>query len=298
MSSAPASSLQSPTSRREARLIQFKIGLRRVVRNPSTLVGGLLVLTLLVMALIAPLIATHDPMAQVLADRLQPPGAAHWLGTDQLGRDIYSRLVYGAQPTLLIVILVIVFSAPFGLIIGMVAGYMGGWVETLLMRLTDIFMAFPRLILALALVSVLKPGLTNAVIAIAITAWPSYARLARAETLALRHADFVEAARGLGQSGRRIVMGQILPLCLSSAAIRATLDMAGIILTAAGLGFLGLGAQPPMAEWGAMIGTGRDHVFDAWWVAAAPGVAILLVSLGFNLLGDGLRDVLDPKHHD
>jgi peptide/nickel transport system permease protein len=296
--SAVSSSMQTPTSRREARLIQFRIGLQRVVRNPSTLVGGLLVLTLLVMALIAPLIATHDPMAQVLADRLQPPGAAHWLGTDQLGRDIYSRLVYGAQPTLLIVILVIAFSAPFGLIIGMVAGYMGGWVETLLMRLTDIFMAFPRLILALALVSVLKPGLTNAVIAIAITAWPSYARLARAETLALRHADFVEAARGLGQSGRRIVMGQILPLCLSSAAIRATLDMAGIILTAAGLGFLGLGAQPPMAEWGAMIGTGRDHVFDAWWVAAAPGVAILLVSLGFNLLGDGLRDVLDPKHHD
>jgi peptide/nickel transport system permease protein len=292
------SSLQSPNSRREARLMQVRIGLRRVVRNPSTLVGGLLVLALLVMALVAPLIATHDPMAQVLADRLQPPGAAHWLGTDQLGRDIYSRLVYGAQPTLLIVILVIAFSAPFGLIIGMVAGYMGGWVETLLMRLTDIFMAFPRLILALALVSVLKPGLTNAVIAIAITAWPSYARLARAETLALRHADFVEAARGLGQSGRRIVMGQILPLCLSSAAIRATLDMAGIILTAAGLGFLGLGAQPPMAEWGAMIGTGRDHVFDAWWVAAAPGVAILLVSLGFNLLGDGLRDVLDPKHHD
>lgn len=296
--SAVSPSMQSPTSRREARLIQFRIGLRRVVRNPSTLVGGLLVLTLLVMALIAPLIATHDPMAQVLADRLQPPSAAHWLGTDQLGRDIYSRLVYGAQPTLLIVILVIAFSAPFGLIIGMVAGYMGGWVETVLMRLTDIFMAFPRLILALALVSVLKPGLTNAVIAIAITAWPSYARLARAETLALRHADFVEAARGLGQSGRKIVMGQILPLCLSSAAIRATLDMAGIILTAAGLGFLGLGAQPPMAEWGAMIGTGRDHVFDAWWVAAAPGVAILLVSLGFNLLGDGLRDVLDPKHHD
>lgn len=296
--SAVPSSIQPPTSRREARLIQFRIGLRRVVRNPSTLIGGLLVLTLLVMALVAPLIATHDPMAQVLADRLQPPSAAHWLGTDQLGRDIYSRLVYGAQPTLLIVILVIAFSAPFGLIIGMVAGYMGGWVETVLMRLTDIFMAFPRLILALALVSVLKPGLTNAVIAIAITAWPSYARLARAETLALRHADFVEAARGLGQSGRRIVMGQILPLCLSSAAIRATLDMAGIILTAAGLGFLGLGAQPPMAEWGAMIGTGRDHVFDAWWVAAAPGVAILLVSLGFNLLGDGLRDVLDPKHHD
>lgn len=287
-----------PESRRQARLLQLRIRLRRILRNPSTLLGSILVLTLLVMAVIAPLISTHDPMAQSLAERLQPPGAAHWLGTDQLGRDIYSRLLHGAQPTLLIVILVIVFSAPFGLLVGLIAGYVGGWVETLLMRITDVFMAFPRLILALALVSVLKPGLTNAVIAIAITAWPSYARLARAETLALRQADFVEAARGLGQSGRRIVIGQILPLCLASAGIRATLDMAGIILTAAGLGFLGLGAQPPMAEWGAMIGTGRDHVFDAWWVAAAPGVAILLVSLGFNLLGDGLRDVLDPKHHD
>ncbi|WP_374632498.1 ABC transporter permease [Ferrovibrio sp.] len=295
--SAAADSL-IPNSRREARLIQLRIGLRRVLRNPSTLVGGILVLLLLVMAALAPFLATHDPMAQSLVDRLTPPGAQHWLGTDQLGRDIYSRLLYGAQPTLMIVILVIAFSAPLGLIIGMVAGYMGGWVESALMRLTDIFMAFPRLILALALVSVLKPGLTNAVIAIAITAWPSYARLARAETLALRHADFVEAARGLGQTGTRIVIGQILPLCLSSAAIRATLDMAGIILTAAGLGFLGLGAQPPMAEWGAMIGTGRDHIFDAWWVAAVPGIAILLVSLGFNLLGDGLRDVLDPKHHD
>lgn len=292
------SGMAIPNSRREARLIQIRIGLNRILNNPSTLAGGLMVLLLLVMAAVAPLIATHDPMAQTLTDRLMPPGAAHWLGTDQLGRDIYSRLLYGAQPTLLIVILVIAFSAPFGLAVGMVAGYMGGWVETLLMRLTDIFMAFPRLILALALVSVLKPGLTNAVIAIAITAWPSYARLARAETLALRHADFVEAARGLGQSDTRIVIGQILPLCLSSAAIRATLDMAGIILTAAGLGFLGLGAQPPMAEWGAMIGTGRDHIFDAWWVAAVPGIAILIVSLGFNLLGDGLRDVLDPKHHN
>jgi peptide/nickel transport system permease protein len=292
------SSTTIPNSRREARLIQLRIGLNRILHNPSTLAGGIMVLVLVVMAIVAPLIATHDPMAQTLANRLMPPGAQHWLGTDQLGRDIYSRLLYGAQPTLMIVILVIAFSVPFGLAIGMVAGYMGGWVETLLMRVTDIFMAFPRLILALALVSVLKPGLTNAVIAIAITAWPSYARLARAETLTLRNAEFVEAARGLGQSNTRIVIGQILPLCLSSAAIRATLDMAGIILTAAGLGFLGLGAQPPMAEWGAMIGTGRDHIFDAWWVAAVPGIAILIVSLGFNLLGDGLRDVLDPKHHN
>jgi peptide/nickel transport system permease protein len=249
-------------------------------------------------AILAPVFATHDPMAQDLSARLSAPNAAHWLGTDQLGRDLYSRLLYGAQPTLMIVVLVVAISAPFGVAIGLLAGYFGRWVETLLMRVTDIVMAFPRLILALALVAVLQPGLINAVIAIAITAWPPYARLTRAETLALRHSEFVEAARGLGMPSRKIITGQILPLCVSSAAIRATLDMAGIILTAAGLGFLGLGAQPPMAEWGAMIAAGRDHIFDAWWVAAVPGVAIVLVSLGFNLLGDGLRDVLDPKHHD
>lgn len=298
MSALPDIQERVPGSRAEARLIQLRIGLLRLIRNPSTLAGGILVLLLVALALLAPILATHDPMAQSLSDRLRPPDARHWLGTDQLGRDIYSRLLYGAQPTLLIVVLVIAFSAPLGLAVGMIAGYFGGWVETLLMRITDIVMAFPRLILALALVAVLKPGLINAVIAIAITAWPSYARLARAETLALRRAEFVEAARGLGLSSRRIIIGQILPLCLASATIRATLDMAGIILTAAGLGFLGLGAQPPMAEWGAMIATGRDHIFDAWWVAAVPGIAILLVSLGFNLLGDGLRDVLDPKHHD
>jgi peptide/nickel transport system permease protein len=268
------------------------------MRNPSTLAGALIVGLLVVTAVTAPLLATHDPMAQDLGARLRPPSAVHWFGTDQLGRDIYSRLLYGSQPTLMIVALVIALAAPFGVAVGLIAGYFGGWAETLLMRVTDIVMAFPRLILALALVAVLKPGLINAIIAIAVTAWPPYARLARAETLALRHSEFVEAARGLGMPSSKIITGQILPLCLSSVSIRATLDMAGIILTAAGLGFLGLGAQPPMAEWGAMIAAGRDHIFDAWWVAAVPGLAILAVSLGFNLLGDGLRDVLDPKHHD
>jgi peptide/nickel transport system permease protein len=292
---APAS---VPSSRREAWLRQFVRGVRRAARNPSTLAGSIVVFFLVFAAAAAPLLATHDPMAQDLAARLRPPSAAHWLGTDQFGRDLYSRLLYGAQPTLLIVALVVALSAPFGVAVGLIAGYFGGWAETLLMRVTDIVMAFPRLILALALVAVLKPGLINAIIAIAVTAWPPYARLARAETLALRNSDFVEAARGLGLPSREIITGQILPLCLSSVTIRATLDMAGIILTAAGLGFLGLGAQPPMAEWGAMIASGRDHIFDAWWVAAVPGLAILAVSLGFNLLGDGLRDVLDPKHHD
>jgi peptide/nickel transport system permease protein len=163
------------------------------------------------------------------------------------------------------------------------------------MRITDIFLAFPRLILALAFVAALGPGIENAVIAIAITSWPPYARIARAETLSIRQADYISAVRLLGASPVRIVLRHIVPLCLSSVIVRVTLDMAGIILTAAGLGFLGLGAQPPMPEWGAMIANGRAYVLDQWWVAAAPGAAIFIVSLGFNLLGDGLRDALDPK---
>ncbi len=289
---------RTPASRAEARLVQAASRLRRLLRNPSSAAGLLLVALLVVVACFAPWLATHDPNAQDFALRLRPPASAHWLGTDQFGRDIYSRLVHGARPTLLVVLLVVLLAAPFGFVVGLVAGYAGGWLEAVLMRVTDVVMAFPRLVLALALVAVLSPGLVNAVIAIAITAWPPYARMARAEALVLRKADFVEAARGLGMGPAGLVFGQIMPLCLASVAIRATLDMAGIILTAAGLGFLGLGAQPPLAEWGAMIAQGREQAFDAWWVAAVPGLAILAVSLGFNLLGDGLRDVLDPKHHD
>jgi peptide/nickel transport system permease protein len=180
-------------------------------------------------------------------------------------------------------------------LIGTVAGYVGGWVDNVLMRFTDIFLAFPRLILALAFVSALGPGIENAVLAIALTTWSPYARLARAETITIRNSEYIMAARLQGASGPRILYGHIMPLCISSVIIRLTLDMAGIILTAAGLGFLGLGAQPPLPEWGAMISTGRQYILDQWWVAAVPGIAIFVVSLGFNLLGDGLRDVLDPK---
>ena len=187
-------------------------------------------------------------------------------------------------------------TAPvFGLLVGTVAGYYGGWVDGVLMRLTDIFLAFPRLILALAFVAALGPGIGNAVLAIAFTAWPPYARVARAETMTVRHSDYIAAARLQGASGARILLSHIAPMCVPSVIIRVTLDMAGIILTAAGLGFLGLGAQPPLPEWGLMISSGRKFLFDQWWVATMPGLAIFIVSLGFNLLGDGLRDVLDPR---
>ena len=186
-------------------------------------------------------------------------------------------------------------TAPVGLALGCAAGYFGGWTEAVLMRVTDIFLALPRLILALAFVAALGPGIENAVLAIAIVSWPPYARVARAESLTLRHAEFVDAARLAGASGGRIVLRHIMPLCLPSVIVRMSLDMAGVILIAAGLGFLGLGAQPPTAEWGAMIATGRQYMLDHWWVAAMPGIAIAVLSLAFNLLGDGLRDWLDPK---
>jgi peptide/nickel transport system permease protein len=286
---------EAPATAGQARLGQIYVAWLGFARNPLALLGLTIALALLVVALLAPWLATHGPFEQVLTRRLQPPSGAHWLGTDELGRDIWSRLVHGSRITLLIVGLVVVIVGPLGLVIGTVAGYAGGWVDAVLMRLTDVFLAFPRLVLALALVAALGPGIENAVIAIAITAWPPYARLARAETLTIRKSDFIAAAIVQGASPGRIVARYVVPLCLPSVVVRLTLDMAGIILTAAGLGFLGLGAQPPLPEWGAMVASGRDYVLDQWWVAAMPGIAILIVSLGFNLLGDGLRDSLDPR---
>lgn len=286
----------NPASRLQSRLGQAWLGWLRLIRNPLALLGLAIVVALGLIAAAAPLLATHDPLVQNLAGRLQPPGApGHWLGTDEFGRDIYSRLVYGARITLYIVALVTLTAPVFGLIVGTVAGYLGGWVDTVLMRLTDIFLAFPRLILALAFVAALGPGIGNAVLAIALTAWPPYARVARAETLTVRGADYIAAVRLQGAGSGRIILGHVMPMCVPSVIIRVTLDMAGVILTAAGLGFLGLGAQPPLPEWGLMIASGRKFLFDHWWVATVPGLAIFTVSLGFNLLGDGLRDVLDPR---
>lgn len=286
----------SPASRGQARLGEAFRGWLKLGRNPLALFGLGIVVLLVLMAAAAPLIATYDPLAQALSDRLQPPlSPGHWLGTDEFGRDIWSRLVYGSRITLYIVLLVTVTAPVFGLLVGTVAGYYGGWVDTLLMRITDIFLAFPRLILALALVAALGPGIGNAVLAIALTAWPPYARVARAETLGVRNSDYIAAVRLLGAGGGRILLSHVAPMCVPSVIVRVTLDMAGIILTAAGLGFLGLGAQPPLPEWGLMISSGRKFLFDQWWVATMPGLAIFIVSLGFNLLGDGLRDVLDPR---
>jgi len=289
----------TPVSRRQAALGLAYRRWRRFAGNPLSMFGLAILALLVFVAIVGPWIAPHDPLQQVLSDRLLPPASAsHWLGTDQLGRDILSRIIYGSRLTLSIAILVVVVVVPIGLMIGTTAGFFGGWVDNVLMRITDIALAFPKIVLALAFAAALGPGVINAVIAISITAWPAYARLARAETLRLVQADYIHVARLQGASNLRILLRYIVPLCSSSVIVRATLDMAGIILTVAGLGFLGLGAQPPSPEWGFMVASGRNVLLDSWWVATIPGIAILLVSLAFNLLGDGLRDVFDPRHGD
>ena len=285
----------APQTRKQARLGAIYQGWLTFRSNKLAMVGLIILVLLIGMAIFAPLLAPQNPYAQDLGARLQPPSAAHWLGTDGLGRDIMSRLIHGSRITLFIVGTVALIAPIIGLFIGTVAGFAGGWVDQVLMRVTDIFLAFPKLILALAFVAALGPSIGNAVLALALTAWPPYARLARAETLTIRHADFIAAARLQGAGRLRLLIRHIWPLCVSSLIVRVALDMAGIILSAAGLGFLGLGAQPPMPEWGAMISDGRTYILDFWWVAAMPGLASFTVSIAFNLLGDGLRDVLDPK---
>ena len=286
----------TPSSRRHAQLAAWYQGWLSFRANPMTMLGLGILLFLVIVAALAPWLSPHDPFDQDLAARLQPPGSENYiLGSDGLGRDILSRVIYGSRITLYIVTLVAIIAPVAGLFVGTVAGYAGGWADVVLMRITDIFLAFPRLVLALAFVAALGAGIENAVLAISLTAWPPYARIARAETLTIRHSDFIHAVRLQGAGPLRIITRHIWPLCISSLVVRVTLDMAGIILAAAGLGFLGLGAQPPSPEWGAMISEGRKFILDHWWVATVPGLAIFTVSLAFNLLGDGLRDVLDPK---
>ena len=284
-----------PQSRLQATVQQVYQGWLHFCGHPLGVVGLVMILLLVVVAAAAPLITSYDPIAQNLAIRLDAPSAEHIFGTVSHGRDVFARIVYGARTTLYIVMLVTVIVAPIGLFIGTCSGYFGGWVDEVLMRITDIFLSFPGLVLALGFAAALGPGITNAIIAISLTAWPPIARLARAETLTLRQADYIAAVRLQGATAPAIIFRHILPMCIPSVIVRVTLNMAGVILTAAGLGFLGLGAQPPAPEWGSMAATGREFMIDSPWVIAAPGIAIALVSLAFNLFGDALRDVLDPR---
>lgn len=265
------------------------------LRSPLTVFGLVLLIGFAVSALFANLLTPTLPQTQDLMHRLKPPSADHWLGTDQLGRDIYTRLLYGARISLTVGIGVVAASATIGIVVGLWAGFQRGWVDEVLMRITDIFFAFPALILAMAIAGALGPSLNNAMIAITMVTWPVYARLVRGQTLTLRERPYVEAARGLGASTPAILFRHVLPNMLAPLLVQASFDMGGAILSAAGLSFIGFGAQPPTPEWGVMISEGRTFITTHLWLSLFPGIAIFLTVAAFNLIGDGLRDAFDPR---
>jgi peptide/nickel transport system permease protein len=273
----------------------LKRQVRGVLRNPTLLFGLIVIVLMLLMAIFAPLLTAEDPTKLQMGSRLRPPTMQHWLGTDDLGRDIMARVMYGARVSLKVGAVVVLLAGTLGFALGATTGYVRGVFDNVVMRLIDIMLAFPPLILAMAIASFLGPDLTNSMLAIAIVHIPKYTRLARSEALALREALFVQAAHSSGASGLRIVFRHIIPNSLSSILVVATLDFGLVILTAASLGFLGLGAQPPTPEWGLMVADGRKYLIDSPWFATFPGLAIMLVVIAANVVGDGLRDLLDPR---
>ncbi len=273
-----------------------RFSLLRVFRHsPLVAVGAVIVAAYALLALAAPVLAVHPPLAQFLEERLGPPSPRYPLGLDQLGRDIFSRLLFGARLSLTVGLVVVAMAGVLGTAVGVAAGFAGGRVDHVLMRVTDIFFAFPSLILAMAIAAALGPSLPNAMIAIAMVTWPVYARLSRAQTLVVTRQEFLEAARVLGASDLRLIVRHILPNALAPLVVQASFNMGEAILIAAGLSFIGFGAQPPTPEWGVMISEGRDYITTQWWVPTFPGLAILVAVTGFNLLGDGIRDILDPR---
>ncbi len=259
------------------------------------MIGSVVILAFLLIVVFAPLIAPYDPFANDMTQRLQPPSWSHLFGTDQFGRDIFSRVIYGSRIEVWIIFLVSVISGGLGTFLGVVAGYFGGIIDEVIMRITDMFLAFPSLVLAMAFAAALGPSLTNTIIAISVVGWTIFARLARAEAIKVKNQPYIEAIRSVGAGNARIMFLHVLPMCLSPIMVQLTLRMGTIILTAAGLGFLGLGVRPPLPEWGAMVSDGRSYLVGQWWISTFPGIAIALVVLGFNFLGDGVRDIMDPR---
>ncbi len=261
----------------------------------SGVVGVTIVALLLLVALFGPLLVPHDPVAQDFRALLAAPSAGHWFGTDELGRDVFSRVVAGARISLLLGVSVILISSVLGTVLGLVAGFVGGMVDAVIMRFADLFLAFPKLILAMAVSAALGPSLTNLLIAVSITWWPEYARLARSSALVESRAQYVDAARVLGVAPVRILGRHIVPAALPQTLVKATMDVGFAIVYVAGLSFIGLGVRPPTPEWGVMVSDGRNHMESAWWIATIPGLVILITGLAFNLAGEALRDVIDPK---
>ena len=287
----------APTARRRAARRRGSLLwlLARLLRNPSSRVGGGVLLLILFCAAFAPWIAPHDPLAVNTLGRLKPPDATHWLGTDEIGRDLASRLIYGTRYFLLICLVAASISASLGILLGVLAGAGAAWLDTVIMRCIDMLLAFPYILLVLAVVAILGPSLWTAMIAVGIAGIPGYARLIRSVALTVKREEYVEAARALGASETQIVFGTILPNTISPLIVYLSYATPVAALSAAALSFLGLGAQPPTPEWGAMLVNSRSFLFTAWWAVAAPGLAIFVAIFAMNLLGNGMRDVLDPR---
>lgn len=268
---------------------------RRFRKETTAIVGLVIIIFFVLLALLAPWISPYNPLTQDISSSLASPGAAHWFGADKLGRDIFSRIAYGARISLFSGVVVIAMAGIFGSLVGLVAGYTRGWWDEALMRATDIFFAFPSLILAMAIAGALGPSLQNALIAVAVVTWPVYARLVRGQVLSLREREFVQAARSVGATDSVIIRRHLFPNTLSPLLVQASFDMGGVILAVAGLSFIGFGAQPPTPEWGVMISEGRNYITTHWWLTFFPAISMLFAVAGFNLVGDGLRDILDPR---
>ncbi len=286
--------LHAPRTGPEGRPSPWTGAVRFLRRNPLALIGILVFAAWVLVALFADFLAPYDPLAQDIANRLQPPSRAHWFGTDQLGRDVFTRVLYGGRFSLPAGVLVILAAGLLGTGVGSLAGFIGGWFDEVLMRLTEVFLAFPTIILAMAVAAALGPSLLNAVVAMVVVWWPNYARVVRSLVLGIKSQEYVEAARALGVPEPRILLRTVLPNCLAPAVVLATIDLGNAILVFAGLSFLGLGPEPSTPEWGRMVADGIEY-FDQWWMAAFPGLAIFTVVMAFNFIGDGIRDALDPR---
>lgn len=276
----------------------FSILWSKFRRNTATWVGLVLVCLMLVGAVGAPILSPHDPMGRDYKVRLQPPSGTHWFGTDYLGRDLFTRILYGGRISMQVGLVAVGIALVSGLAIGALAGYYMGWFDVIAMRVMDVMLAFPSILLALGIMAILGPELKNAMLAIGIVSIPVYARLVRASVLTVRSMEYVEAARAVGLTNGRIILKHVLPNCWAPVLVQATLGAATAVLDAAGLSFLGLGAQPPTPEWGAMLADSRQYIRLAPWTVIFPGLAVMVTVLGFNLLGDGLRDAFDPQTHD
>jgi len=273
----------------------WRLVIDRLGKDWFAIAGGAIVLLLIAVAVLAPVIVPYDPGSVETARLLEPPSAAHWLGTDELGRDVLSRMIYGARISLMVGFIAVGIATLIGVIVGAVSGYYGGWVDELMMRFVDVMLTFPSFFLILAVIAMLEPSIVNVMVVIGITGWMGVARLVRAEFLSLKERDFVAAARSIGQSDAIIIFRHILPNAMAPVLVSATLGIAGAILTESALSFLGIGVQPPTPSWGSILTEGKNYIEFAWWLSLFPGLAILVTVLGYNLLGESLRDALDVR---